>query len=267
MKRIRLLDLLAGRYPDAQREHLRARILCGEVLVGSERVRDPLRKVPDDAAVSFRDPGFVSRGGEKLEHALSGWNVPVVGRVFLDAGASSGGFTDALLRRGARSVHAVEVGYNQLDYRLRIDPRVTVRERTNIMDLRSLEPRPDAAVADLSFRSVAGAASRILDLTCERWLIALVKPQFEWQDPSPSFSGVVKDVNDLSAILRDLLRRLGDEGVLVRRGMESPIRGAKGNREFLMLLTDHRSSGIAWLPGGLLGETDMTDLAERGRTG
>jgi len=138
----------------------------------------------------------------------------------------------------ASLVYAVDVGENQLDWRLRADPRVRVMESTNIMAVRleELDPVPDSAVADLSFRSIRQAASRILGLTAERRGVFLVKPQFEYSDPPPEFRGIVQGRGALRDIIADLVEGLWDEGVGVEDVIESPLRGRKGNREFLFLL-------------------------------
>jgi 23S rRNA (cytidine1920-2'-O)/16S rRNA (cytidine1409-2'-O)-methyltransferase len=132
----------------------------------------------------------------------------------------------------------VDVGYNQLDYRLRKDMRVVVCERTNVMSLSSQDfPfTPDAAVVDLSFRSIRKAAVHLLNLVDSGWLIALIKPQYEWQNPDTRFSGVVHSV-DLQGILEILIIDLNSEGAFVSNMMLSPIRGRKGNREFFFLLS------------------------------
>lgn len=230
-----LLSLLQTIYPDEKKDELFARVLCGEVMVDGERVRDPKRSVAPTAAIELAGHGFVSRGGEKLDAALAAWQIPVEGKVFLDAGASTGGFTDCLLQRGAALVHAVDVGFNQLAYGLRRDERVIVHESTNIAEVEHLDPPADAAVCDLSFRSLSGVSSSLLALTLEGWLIALVKPQFEWRDPPASFDGVVRRREDAIAILADTLERLEAEGAYARRIIASPIRGRRGNYEFLVL--------------------------------
>ncbi|MFP4372701.1 MAG: TlyA family RNA methyltransferase [Spirochaetaceae bacterium] len=233
-----LLSLLQRIYPDEEKDELFARVLCGEVVVDGERVRDPKRPTAPTAEIELAGRRFVSRGGEKLEAALSAWDIDVEGKVFLDAGASTGGFTDCLLQRGAERVHAVDVGFNQLAYSLRRDGRVIVHESTNITEVALLDPPADAAVCDLSFRSLSGVSGRLLALSRERWFIALVKPQFEWKDPPPSFDGVVRRREDALAILADTFRRLAAEGAHARRLLASPIRGRRGNDEFLALFSD-----------------------------
>ena len=230
-----LLDLLASLYPEKSREALFARVLCGDVVVDGSVLRDPKIAVPADAEVVISAKRFVSRGGFKLEPVLEAWHLAVEGKVFLDAGCSTGGFTDALLQRGAALVHAVDVGTGQLDWKLRADPRVIVREGTNVMSLTALQPRPAAAVADLSFRSLRGAAGKILSLTEEGWLVALIKPQFEWVDPPPDFQGVVPDAS-WPPILSRLEANLLEEGVVLTDLLPSTVRGRKGNQEYLAKL-------------------------------
>ena len=203
------------------------------------RVRNPKLLVRRDAEIEISPTRrFVSRGGEKLDPILTQWNINPEGLVFIDAGSSTGGFTDCLLKRGAILVYAVDVGYNQLDYTLRNDERVRVYERTNIMSLddASLDPRPDAAVSDLSFRSILGASSRLLRLVSQGWLIGLVKPQFEWRNPEDDFDGVIRRNDVLLRVLSDLVNQLWENGCYVTRIALSPIRGRKGNREFFCLL-------------------------------
>jgi 23S rRNA (cytidine1920-2'-O)/16S rRNA (cytidine1409-2'-O)-methyltransferase len=163
------------------------------------------------------------------------------GLVWLDAGASTGGFTDCLLSRGALAVHAVDVGYNQLAWKLRSDKRVIVHEKTNIMEVekKSLVPSPSFAVADLSFRSLRGAASKILSLlkpASDAGLIALVKPQFENPDEE-NFNGVVKSQTVIKNVLELLAADLEHEGVYIENAALSAIAGRKGNSEIFLLLS------------------------------
>lgn len=239
-KRVKLLDLLHKKYPRISRKELHARTVCGEVYVNGERIREPNRLVDPDAEPAVHRSPYVSRGGEKLEGALRIWGLPVEDKTFLDAGSSTGGFTDCLLKYGAKAVHAVDVGYNQIAFSLRRDSRVILHERTNLMDLVRLDPPPHAAVADLSFRSIVGAAGRLLGLTLERWAVILIKPQFEYaaapQNGSDEFTGVLEDPKLLADIIAETVRGLEDRGIEVVRLLESPIRGRKGNREFLALI-------------------------------
>jgi len=234
-KFVSLLDHLVSLYPEVDRERLFGRVLCGDVLVDASVLRDPKVKVSVEAEVVLSTKRFVGRGGFKLDPVLEAWSLPVAGKVFLDAGSSTGGFTDALLQRGALRVHAVDVGTAQLDWKLRADPRVIVREGTNVMTLEALDPKPHAAVADLSFRSLRGAAAHILSLTTEGWMVALIKPQFEWLDPPGDFQGIVPD-DQWGAILGKLEADLGAEGVALTDLLPSSVRGRKGNQEYLARL-------------------------------
>lgn len=232
----RLLDLLVKRYPHTPRERHLARVLCGEVRVEGEKVRDPKRPVFQEARIDFVSPGYVSRGGDKLAGALDTWQVDTAGKVVLDAGSSTGGFSHCLLDAGARLVHAVDSGRGQMRESLRRDPRILLQEGTNIMAVQSLDPLPDFAVCDLSFRSLRGAARHITELTRCGTLYALVKPQFEWQEPAKDFDGVVRDPLILRNILLDLAGDLEGEGLRILDIIESPILGRSGNREFFFYL-------------------------------
>ena len=234
-----LSELLALRYPGITRKEIFARILCGEVFVNGEKIREPRTPVGKESIVDFKSgKTFVSRGGEKLDSILNSWQVEVKDLVFIDAGASTGGFVDCLLKRGARQVYTIDVGYNQLDFRLRQDKRVVVFERTNVMsvDREMFTPIPDAAVADLSFRSIRTIASHILSIVSKGWLIALIKPQFEWKKPDKSFRGIV-DESKHFAILSRLIEDLWVEGAYITKLAASPIRGRKGNLEYFFFMT------------------------------
>jgi 23S rRNA (cytidine1920-2'-O)/16S rRNA (cytidine1409-2'-O)-methyltransferase len=239
MQKVRLIELLKSRNPARNEKELYAAVLRGDVDVSGQKVTKPGTRVSVDAVVEMRArPQFVSRGGLKLAAAIDRWQIPCVGKVWVDAGCSTGGFTDCLLQRGASLVHAVDVGENLLEWRLRGDPRVRLMEGTNIMVVKpgDLDPRPDSAVADLSFRSLRGAAAYVLGLTRARWGIFLVKPQFELQGNPPGFNGVVRDPRMLREVLAELIARLSEEGIGAEKAMASPITGRKGNREFLFLL-------------------------------
>lgn len=239
-RKVSLIDLLILRFPDRTEKELRSAVLRGHVTVDGKIMVKPGSPVAAAAPLELRpSPAFVSRGGDKLAAAIDAWGIDCGGSPWIDAGCSTGGFTDCLLQRGAPLVYAVDVGEGQLDWRLRTDARVKVMERTNVMGLRpaDLDPLPGRAVADLSFRSLQGAARHILGLTRERWGIFLVKPQFELGDRAPrDFHGVVHDLHVARAAVSDLLRRLAEEGLAARRGMASPIAGRRGNREYLLLL-------------------------------
>jgi 23S rRNA (cytidine1920-2'-O)/16S rRNA (cytidine1409-2'-O)-methyltransferase len=244
-RRIKLLELLLQRYPEQSRERHLSSILCGDVFVSGELIRDPRRPVDYGTSLEIKPKPFVSRGGEKLDNVLREWNIDVRDKIILDAGASTGGFTHCLLERGARHVYAVDVGRNQIHPRFRSDPRVTLYENTNIMAVDSLDPVPAGAVCDLSFRSLRRAAKHIIGITSEGWLISLVKPQFEWRNPAEDFDGVVRSADALAEILTDLIQGLQEEGLFVARAAESPLHGRSGNREFFFYLVKGPPGGIA----------------------
>jgi 23S rRNA (cytidine1920-2'-O)/16S rRNA (cytidine1409-2'-O)-methyltransferase len=234
---VSFLRRLQMQFPEYTREKLKAKILAGAFRVNGETVYDPNRTVRESASCEEIKKKYVSRGGLKLEYALSIWNISAAGKVFLDAGASTGGFTDCLLQSGAKLVHSVDVGYNQLDYSLRTDDRVRVHERKNIMECSAFHPRPAAAVADLSFRSIVTAAEHILDLTMEKWGIVLIKPQFECRREGGAFDGVVRDVSVLKKTVAEVGSGLQHRGVAVSRLCRSPLQGRRGNIEFLAYIT------------------------------
>lgn len=232
-----LAQLAAKALAPLTRDQIVARIVCGEVLVDGERVRNPRTLVDEEAAIALAEPRrFVSRAGLKLQHAVSLWQLPVRGRSFIDAGCSTGGFTDCLLQNGARRVYAVDVGRNQLDYRLRRDARVVAWERTNVIDLRpaDFDEAPSAAVADLSFRSLRRAAAHLLSLASDGWIVALAKPQFEWRRPREGFDGVVRDAAVVADVLASLVSDLWAEGAYLARAAVAPLRGRRGNVEVLL---------------------------------
>ena len=238
-KGVSLLELLAHKNKDKTREVLLAHILCGDVWVDEEKCFNPKSLVKEESNIQIKIRSrFVSRGGKKLNSILDTWHINVKGKTFVDAGCSTGGFTDCLLKRGASFIYAVDVGVNQLGYSLRINPKVKVMEKINVTQLKkemfSLEP--DAAVMDLAFRSVRGAAAYLLSLVKEKWIIALIKPQFEWQNPGEEFDGVIREKNHYYSILTSLIRDLREEQVFVSKIAFSVLKGLKGNSEFFFFL-------------------------------
>jgi 23S rRNA (cytidine1920-2'-O)/16S rRNA (cytidine1409-2'-O)-methyltransferase len=222
------------------RAKAQALILAGRVFSGERRLDKPGQQVAFALGVELRqdEQAYVSRGGVKLAHALDHFQLEPLGRTALDVGASTGGFTDVLLRRGISRVYAVDVGYGQLDWRLRNDPRVRVLERVNARSLTRAEvPEPvDAVVADVSFISLRLALPAALALTAPAaWLVALIKPQFEVGKGRVGKGGVVRDPALHQAVCDDIARWLADaQGWQVVGVVESPITGPKGNREFLI---------------------------------
>lgn len=262
MKKLSLIEIVSKRFPETHRDVLYAKIMCGEVLVKGEKMSDPSSKVSIDSDIQIVEKKFVSRGGVKLEAALAGWNIDVTGKNVLDAGSSTGGFTDCLLKSGAACVHSVDVGYNQLAYSLRTDKRVNVLEKTNIMHIDALRPLPDLAVVDLSFRSISGAARHIIDLTAEKWLIALVKPQFEIDSKKyPDFTGIIRDNSVLKNVLSSVLEKIDKDRLYVEKVMLSPVKGRKGNTEFLFLIRGDQTSDTETLWMEQIGQ-DLDNLID-----
>lgn len=239
MTRRRLDQELVRRGLAASRTDAQLLIEDGHVLVAGTVASKSARQT--DAAESLlvtERPRFVGRGGTKLEAALERFGVDVSGARALDAGSSTGGFTDCLLQRGAASVVAVDVGTRQLHERLREDPRVDVREQTDIRSIRSeLIGGPcDIVVADLSFISVRSVAAALVEATAEGGsLVVLVKPQFEAGRVEVSRGrGVISDPEIWRRCLVDAIGALGDAGGSIMGVMASPLRGAEGNVEFLV---------------------------------
>jgi 23S rRNA (cytidine1920-2'-O)/16S rRNA (cytidine1409-2'-O)-methyltransferase len=239
-KKISLLQKLKEEYPQYNKDELTAYVVCKNVYVNNELVTNTKVKVDSDCKIELSFGKFVSRGGFKLEKALESFNIDVKDKVVLDAGSSTGGFTDCLLQHGAKYVHSVDVGYNQLAWKLRVDERVFVHEKQNIMLLESLDPKPDFAVCDLSFRSIKNAASHILSLCGNTHLICLIKPQFEVPKWKSDFSGVVDDMEFLKEVLDHVYDILKEDGVYIQDLIISPIKGRKGNIEFLSLLSKEK---------------------------
>ena len=253
----RLDTLLVLRGEFESREKARAAVLAGLVLVDGIPQARPGARVREGAHLEVKRPAhpYVGRGGLKLEAALDRFGVEARDRVALDAGASTGGFTDVLLRRGARLVYAVDVGYGQLDWRLRTDPRVVVMERTNLrlLDPASLPEPPGLVTLDLSFISlgkVLGVVSRALAPGGE--VLALVKPQFEAGRAKVGKGGVVRDPRVHRAVLAEVAREASLAGLGVVGVSHSPLRGPKGNLEFWLHLAGGGDGGPATtVPGDL----------------
>lgn len=210
-------------------------VRAGLVYIDDQAADKSSRSVVPGQAVTVRgEPGYVGRGGRKLEGALDAFNIDVNGTVVLDAGASTGGFTQCLLRRGAVRVYAVDIGHDQLDIILRKDPRVVSMEGTDIRGLR-LPETVDGASVDVSFISLTQVLSSIVVLIREKgFIIALVKPQFEAGRASVSKGGVVKDPEAHARVLAGLSAYCRQCGLHMRGLIPSPIRGRGGNREYLL---------------------------------
>ena len=234
----RLDLLLVARGLAGSREEAQRLILAGEVRVGDRPARKPSEAVAPEAKVAVgARPRFVSRGGDKLAGALDAFGLDVAGWVALDVGASTGGFTDCLLSRGAMRVYAIDVGYGQLDWRLRQDPRVVVIERQNVRRLLpEAIPEPIAlAVVDVSFISLRLVLPPVCrSLASPATVVALVKPQFEVGKGKVGKGGVVREPLLHQEAVEGVRRAAAALGLVERGFAESALRGPKGNREFFL---------------------------------
>lgn len=246
--RERLDVLVVARGLAPSREKAQGLVMAGQVLVAGQMIDKPGTKLPADADIALAAPDpaarYVSRGALKLARALDAFALDPTGRVALDVGASTGGFTDLLLQRGAVQVFAVDVGQGQLAWKLREDPRVVALERTNIRTLAALpgSALADCAVMDVSFISLRLVLPHVLPLLrAGAWIVALVKPQFEaGKREADRGNGVIRDVTVHVRVLTDLLQWLATElpGYVAQGLIPSPITGRDGNHEYLLWLAD-----------------------------
>ncbi|MDQ6817641.1 MAG: TlyA family RNA methyltransferase [Actinomycetota bacterium] len=251
MTRIRLDNLLSQRGMFPSRSRAAASVLAGDVLLlpGRDRAQKPGQLVDENVQVEIAErPQFVSRGGVKLANALAALPVEVAGRLALDVGASTGGFTDCLLQRGAAQVVAVDVAYGELDWRLRSDPRVTVIERRNARTLapEDLPYRPDLIVIDVSFISLSKVLPAVLACAARRYdCLALVKPQFEVGRAQVGKGGVVRDPELRRGALVGVGEAAAELGTAVLGYVSSGLPGPKGNRETFVWLAEEGRGGVA----------------------
>jgi 23S rRNA (cytidine1920-2'-O)/16S rRNA (cytidine1409-2'-O)-methyltransferase len=247
--KVRLDTLLAERGVFASRSRAAASVLAGEVLLGEARRRadKPGQLVADDVLVAVAaEQQFVSRGGRKLANALDAFGLDAAGRHALDVGASTGGFTDCLLQRGAAHVVALDVAYGELHWRIRTDARVTVVERTNAreLDAAALPYRPDLFVVDVSFISLAKVLPAVLAAAADRFDgVALVKPQFEVGREKVGKGGVVRSAEDRRAALVAAGAAAQRLGAAVLGFASSGLPGPKGNLESFVLLAEAGRAG------------------------
>lgn len=234
-KKTRLDFLLVERGLAETRSLAQRLILAGRVRVDGQESIHPGKLLPADSRVELiTPPPFVSRGGEKLAAALDSFRVDPHGRICADAGASTGGFTDCLLQRGAVKVYAIDVGKGILDWKLRNDPRVVVMEEQNVRYLKALPERIDLLTADVAFISL-----KLLFHVFRAWMqadgeaVVLIKPQFEAGRRLVGKGGVVKDPAVHRAVLEDVLRSAGSAGFYAVGLIPSPVKGPAGNIEFL----------------------------------
>jgi 23S rRNA (cytidine1920-2'-O)/16S rRNA (cytidine1409-2'-O)-methyltransferase len=239
MKKLRADQLLVSRGLAESRSRAQALIMAGVVFSGERKVAKAGEVLAEDAALEVRgkDHPWVSRGGVKLAHGLEHFGFDVTGAVGLDVGSSTGGFTDVLLSRGAAKVYAVDVGTNQLAWKLRQDPRVVVLEQTNARYLTAehVPQAVDIVVCDASFISLAKVLEAPLKLAkAGAKLVALIKPQFEAGREEVGKGGVVRDPAVHERVCADVARWVESQGWIVLGVTPSPITGPEGNVEFLL---------------------------------
>jgi 23S rRNA (cytidine1920-2'-O)/16S rRNA (cytidine1409-2'-O)-methyltransferase len=234
----RIDSLLVDRGLVESRAKAQALIMAGEVSVEGKTVIKAGTLVAEEAAIDIlQPPPFVSRGGVKLDYALDRFQLDVSSKVAADIGASTGGFTDCLLQRGAGRVYAIDVGYGQLDYRLRQDKRVVVMERVNARYPISLPEKVDLATMDLSFISVEKVIPSVAQLLKDGGcLVVLLKPQFEAQRSEVGKGGIVKKPLVHARVLGRFIAWVTGHGFRLGGLVASPILGAEGNMEFFLLL-------------------------------
>ena len=230
------------------REKAKRLIMAGVVFVNDQRVDKAGTKVDiySNIIIKGNDNPFVSRGGFKLDKALKVFNADVTDKICMDVGASSGGFTDCLLQNGAKKVYSIDVGYGQFAYKLRQDERVVCLEKTNFrnMEFEKVGEMIDAVVMDVSFISILKLADNLLNfLKDEGFYICLIKPQFEAGKDLVG-NGIIKDKNIHKKVVKDVIYGLKDKGLYVEKLDYSPIKGPKGNREFIAYVTKNEDNMI-----------------------
>jgi len=241
MAKERIDRLMVSKGLAESREKAQALIMTGNVLVGIQRVDKPSLKVDSQAKITLKGKPFpfVSRGGSKLDFALSHFAVQVKDKMAMDVGSSTGGFTDCLLQRGAKKVYAIDVGYGQLAWKLQQDTRVVAIERQNIRYLSSeqVPEKVDFVTIDVSFISLKKVLPRVMEFLKEDGeILCLVKPQFEVGKGEVGKKGVVREKEKHKKVVEEITTFAEQMGLLPKGSVESPLLGAKGNKEFFLYL-------------------------------
>lgn len=236
MAKKRLDQLVQEKYPQLSRTLIQSLIMQGKVRIDDQVVTKAGQATSEDVAlvVDLEVPKFVSRAGFKLEKALDHFGIDVTDFVVLDAGLSTGGFTDCLLQRGAKKVYGVDVGTAQVHEKMRRDPRVVVMEQTNLRYLEELPEKVDLVTLDLSFISVLKVMDAVKrQLKPDGKLIVLIKPQFEAEKHQVGKGGIIKDSLIHQEVIEKIKQGIEAHGFLCKGVVESPIEGSQGNKEFL----------------------------------
>lgn len=232
----RLDVFIAERYPQYSRSQIQSWIMQGKIRVDDKIVTKSGAAIALDACVvlNVEQPKFVCRAGFKLEQALAHFEIDVTDKVILDAGLSTGGFTDCLLQSGARKVYGVDVGYGQVHEKISQDPRVVVMERTNLRHLTTVGELVDIVTLDLSFISLIKVMDAVRALLKDKGiLITLIKPQFEAERHHVGKGGIIKDPKVHTMVVERVTQDIADMGFICKGVIDSPILGGSGNKEFL----------------------------------
>jgi 23S rRNA (cytidine1920-2'-O)/16S rRNA (cytidine1409-2'-O)-methyltransferase len=236
MNKKRLDQILQERLPHLSRTQISSIIMQGNVTIDGKVVTKPGTQVKEDADIvcNFQEQKYVSRSGYKLEKAIEHFNINVKDLVVLDAGISTGGFTDCLLQNGAKKIYGVDVGYGQVHEKLRKDPRVEIIERTNLRELKELPEKVDLVTLDLSFISILKVMESVTNLMKDNaQLIVLIKPQFEAQKEQVGKGGIVRDEKVHKEVIENVIQGVKEFGFKCLGVIDSPITGTTGNKEFL----------------------------------
>lgn len=236
MAKKRLDILVQEQYPAYSRQQIQSWIMQGKVLVDGRPITKPGNATAEDVQilVTAEEPKYVSRAGFKLEKALDHFGINVEGLVALDAGISTGGFTDCLLQRGIAKVYGIDVGYGQVHEKVARDSRLIIKERTNLRELESVGELADIVTLDLSFISVLKVMDAVVRILKPGGsLVILIKPQFEAQRKDVGRGGIIKDEAVHKAVIERVTRGIEELGFSCKGVIESPILGGSGNKEFL----------------------------------
>lgn len=236
----RLDAAVAELYPNLSRQQIQSLIMQGLVKVDDKPITKPGTQVPSDVQiiVNYIPPRYVSRAGFKLEGALEAFKLDVTGLTVMDAGISTGGFTDCLLQHGAAKIYGIDVGYGQVHEKIRQDPRVIIMEKTNLRNVRDLGEPVDMVTLDLSFISVLKIMEAVTAiLKTGGKLVVLIKPQFEAEREDISKGGIIRDPEVHERVIKKVVAGIIEHGFTYHGFVPSPIEGATGNKEFLAYFT------------------------------